>query len=41
VATDGDVREHVGAEYSYRDFASLRLGYKANYDSQGSPSVSD
>jgi hypothetical protein len=33
--TDGDVREHVGAEYTYRDLASARIGYKANYDSQG------
>jgi hypothetical protein len=32
---DGDVREHVGAEYSYRRMLSLRAGYKANYDVQG------
>lgn len=32
---DGDARSHVGAEYVYRDFAAVRLGYKANYDSQG------
>jgi len=33
--TDGDARQHIGAEYEYRNFAALRLGYKANYDSQG------
>jgi len=33
--TDGEMRQHLGLEYVYRDFASLRLGYKANYDSQG------
>lgn len=32
---DGDVRSHLGAEYVYRGFAAARLGYKANYDSQG------
>jgi hypothetical protein len=33
--TDGDARPHGGLEYVYRDFASLRVGYKGNYDSQG------
>jgi hypothetical protein len=33
--TDADVRQHVGLEYAYRDLASLRVGYKGNYDSQG------
>ena len=33
--TDGDVRQHVGLEYMYQRFASLRVGYKGNYDSQG------
>ncbi len=33
--TDGDARQHVGLEYVYRDVASARVGYKANYDSQG------
>jgi hypothetical protein len=33
--SDGDARQHVGAEYVYRDLAALRLGYKASYDSQG------
>lgn len=33
--TDGDVRQHFGLEYVYQDFASARLGYKGNYDSQG------
>lgn len=33
--TDGDAREHVGLEFEYRSFAAARLGYKANYDSQG------
>ena len=32
---DGDARSHLGAEYVYRNFAAVRLGYKANYDSQG------
>ncbi len=32
---DGDVHEHVGAEYSYRRMLALRAGYKANYDAQG------
>ena len=32
---DGDVREHVGAEYAYRRLFALRAGYKANYDAQG------
>jgi hypothetical protein len=38
---DGDVREHVGAEYSYRHMLSLRAGYKGlgllgeSYDTQG------
>ena len=31
---DDDVREHIGAEYSYRRMLSLRAGYKAGYDSQ-------
>lgn len=31
---DDDVREHFGAEYSYRRMASLRAGYKVGYDSQ-------
>lgn len=33
--TDGDVREHFGVEYTYQHFASLRIGYKGQYDSQG------
>ena len=33
--TDGDVRQHAGLEYEYQKFASLRIGYKGNYDSQG------
>jgi hypothetical protein len=32
---DGDVHEHVGAEYSYRRVLALRAGYKVNYDVQG------
>ena len=32
---DGDVHEHVGAEYSYRRILALRAGYKVNYDVQG------
>jgi hypothetical protein len=32
---DGDVREHLGAEYAYRRLLALRAGYKANYDAQG------
>jgi hypothetical protein len=32
---DDNVREHIGAEYSYRRMAALRAGYKAGYDSQG------
>lgn len=32
--TDGDSHLHFGTEYVHRDFASVRLGYKANYDSQ-------
>ncbi len=32
---DGEVREHVGAEYEYRRLVALRAGYKANYDVQG------
>jgi hypothetical protein len=32
---DDGVREHIGAEYSYRRMFSLRAGYKAGYDSQG------
>jgi hypothetical protein len=34
IPTDGDVHQHFGAEYTYRDFASARIGYKNNYDSQ-------
>jgi hypothetical protein len=33
--TDGSAHAHAGIEYLYRDFASLRLGYKGGYDSQG------
>jgi hypothetical protein len=33
--TDGTAHPHAGAEYVYRDFASLRLGYKGGYKSQG------
>jgi hypothetical protein len=32
---DDGVREHLGAEYSYRRMFALRAGYKAGYDSQG------
>ena len=32
---DDGVREHIGAEYSYRRMFALRAGYKAGYDSQG------
>jgi hypothetical protein len=32
---DGEVREHIGGEYSYRRMVSLRAGYKAGYDLQG------
>lgn len=35
IPTDGDAHQHAGLEYVYREMASLRLGYKANYDSQG------
>lgn len=31
---DGEVREHIGAEYSYRRLLALRAGYKVNYDAQ-------
>jgi hypothetical protein len=34
IPTDGEVHPHFGAEYTYRDFASARFGYKGNYDSQ-------
>jgi hypothetical protein len=33
--TDGDARQHFGLEYVFRDLAAARIGYKANYDSQG------
>jgi len=32
---DDDMREHIGAEYSYRRMLALRAGYKAGYDTQG------
>lgn len=32
---DGDVREHVGAEYGYDGRLFFRAGYKAGYDTQG------
>lgn len=32
---DGDLREHLGAEYGYDDRLYLRAGYKAGYESQG------
>lgn len=32
---DGDVKEHVGLEYTYQRQVSLRGGYKAGYDSHG------
>jgi hypothetical protein len=32
---DDDVREYLGAEYSYRRMLALRAGYKAGFDSQG------
>ncbi len=32
---DGDVREHLGAEYGYDGRLFLRAGYKAGYDAQG------
>jgi hypothetical protein len=32
---DDDVREQIGAEYSYRRVLALRAGYKAGFDSQG------
>jgi hypothetical protein len=35
IPTDGDPRQHFGVEYVYQNLASLRAGYKANYDSQG------
>jgi hypothetical protein len=35
IPTDGDPRQHFGLEYTYRDIAAARIGYKANYDSQG------
>ena len=34
IPTDGDVHTHFGAESTYREFASARIGYKDNYDSQ-------
>jgi hypothetical protein len=33
--TDGDARQHFGLEYAYRGVAAARVGYKANYVSQG------
>ena len=33
--TDGDVRQHLGLEYMYRELAGVRVGYKGNYVSQG------
>jgi hypothetical protein len=33
--TDGDARQHFGLEYVFRGLAAARVGYKANYDSQG------
>lgn len=35
IPTDGDARQHAGVEYLYREMASVRVGYKGNYDSQG------
>jgi hypothetical protein len=32
---DGDPRQHMGAEYTYRRIVSLRAGYKGGYDSYG------
>ena len=32
---DGDVRQHLGAEYGYDGRLFLRAGYKAGYDSHG------
>ncbi len=32
--SDGDAHAHFGVEYTHRNFASARIGYKGNYDSQ-------
>jgi hypothetical protein len=32
---DGDTKMHLGAEYNYERFMSVRLGYKGNYYVQG------
>jgi len=32
---DSDAKLHLGAEYGYRDFLFIRLGYKSNYYVQG------
>jgi hypothetical protein len=32
---DGDAKLHMGMEYNYRTFLSVRAGYKANYYTQG------
>jgi len=32
---DGNVKQHIGAEYGYSRTLYLRAGYKAGYDSQG------
>jgi hypothetical protein len=32
---DGDPKQHLGAEYTYRRTVSLRAGYKGGYDSYG------
>lgn len=32
---DGNVKQHLGAEYGYTNTLFLRAGYKAGYDSQG------
>jgi hypothetical protein len=32
---DGDIRQHLGAEYGYDERLYLRAGYKAGYESQG------
>lgn len=31
---DGEAHPHFGVEYTHRNFASARIGYKGNYDSQ-------
>ncbi len=35
VPNDGDLKQHVGAEYNYDNRLSLRGGFKAGYDSHG------